>query len=49
MEEDSTTSFLENVLKDDVEKKLIQLFPNDDPDYDKILEEILPLVSVVKK
>lgn len=48
MEEDSTTSFLEHVLKEDIEKKLIQLL-SDDPDYEKLLEEILPLIPAVKK
>jgi Mn-dependent DtxR family transcriptional regulator len=49
MEEDSTASFLEHVLKDDIEKRLIQLIDDDPAKYDEILEELLPLIGAVKK
>ena len=48
MEEDSITSFLESVLKDDIEKKIIRLI-SEDVDSEKMLEQLIPMVKEVKK
>ncbi|NLT38802.1 MAG: hypothetical protein GXX95_11725 [Methanomassiliicoccus sp.] len=48
MEEDSIVSFLENVLKDELEKKLIRLIA-EDIEHEKMLEQLIPLLPKVKK
>ena len=48
MEEDSIVSFLENVLKDELEKKLIRLIA-EDIEHEKMLEQLIPLLLKVKK
>jgi hypothetical protein len=47
MEEDSITSFLESVLKDDIEKKIIQLI-SEDIDPEKMLEQLIPMIGRLK-
>jgi rubrerythrin len=48
MDEDSIVSFLENVLKDELEKKLIRLIA-EDIEHEKMLEQLISSIPKVSK